>query len=563
VSETQTRTRPETAAAPSRPPAPPARTRPQPPGWLFSVLPGLFMLALGLFRADRPTLSWDEATSAEVSSRSVPQILDLLPNLDAVFVPYYVMLHGWSAIAGTSDLALRLPSIIAMAAAVAATAELGRRLFTPLTGLTAGIMLCLVPNTSRYAAEARPYAFACFFAILAFLLLVEAVRRGGTKIWMSYGLSVLFLGLSHLIALTTLAAHLVLIALHGRRRARAWAVAAGAAIVPILPIAYLGTTQQDTQLHWVDPITLRGIRAMPSEIAGSREVIWVLIGLAALALWRRGSGPGAGWSLPGAGLSRPGDPGIGVFRSGGSGAAFLWPGERGAGLARPGGPRADLLRTGSAIRSARLGPLAALAAAPPAILALVSVLATPMWVARYLLVILAPLAILAAVALTGGRAERPRWTVARIVAVLLVLAFVAAPGQRAVRTATAKNGPDYRTIATIIGADARPGDVIVYPAKNRAIRAGTDHYLTGVRSAPADPLIRVPSARTGWLIADEHPDAIPHLAGATRIWLVIGDRRKDPVTARPDLRPLLDAGYHQIGLWHPKRATVALYETRG
>jgi mannosyltransferase len=176
-------------------------------------------------------------------------------------------------------------------------------------------------------------------------------------------------------------------------------------------------------------------------------------------------------------------------------------------------------------------------------------------------VVLAPLAILAAVALTGARDERPRHTAARIGVVLLVLGFAAVPGQHAVRTATAKNGPDYRTIAEIIGAGARPGDVIVYPAKNRAIRAGTDYYLAG-RAAPADPLVRTPSAEYGWLIADEYEDAIPHLTGAPRIWLVVGDRRDDPITARPDLRPLLDTGYRQAGFWHPKRATVALYEKR-
>ncbi|MEU4619913.1 glycosyltransferase family 39 protein [Actinoplanes sp. NPDC023801] len=500
MSDTQTRTRPEAVAVTSRAPTPALPSRPRRPDWLVSVLPGLLMLAVGLFRADRPTLSWDEATSAEVSSRTVAQILDLLPHLDAVFGPYYLMLHGWSALAGTSELALRLPSIIAMAAAVATTAELGRRMFTPLTGLTAGLILCLVPNTSRYAAEARPYAFACFFAVLAFLLLVEAVRRGGTKIWIWYGLSVLLLGLSHLLALTTLAAHLALIVLEGRHRARRWAAVAGAAIVPILPIAYLGSTQQDTQLHWVDPITLGRIRAMPAEIAGSREVVWLLIGLAVLAVWRP---------------------------------------------------------------PPRLVPLVVLAAGPPVVLAVVSALATPMWVARYLLVILAPLAILAAVALTGRGIGRPRHTVARIVAVLLVLAVVAVPGQRAVRLATAKNGPDYRTIAKIIGAEVRPGDVIVYPAKNRAIRAGTDHYLARQPSAPADPLVRVPSARSGWLIAEEHQDAIGHLTGAPRIWLVVGDRRADPISARPELRPLLGTGYRRIGFWQPKRATVALYEKRG
>ncbi|GIE74180.1 hypothetical protein Aph02nite_01300 [Actinoplanes philippinensis] len=458
-------------------------------------MPGLLMLAIALVGAGRPVLSWDEVTSAEVASRSVPQILDVIPNIDAVFGPYYLFLHFWTAIAGTGEVTLRLPSILAMAGAVTIAAEIGRRLFTPATGLIAGVLLCFVPNTSRYAAEARPYAFACFFAALAFLLLAGAVRQGGRWRWTGYGLSVLFLGLSHLIALTTLAAHAAYLAVHARDRLRPWMVTAGVAVLPVLPIAYLGTTQEDTQLHWVAPITLSRIHDMPGEITGSREVAWLLIGLAVLAVWRP---------------------------------------------------------------ARRLLPVAVYAVAPLAVVAVVSALISPMWVARYLLVVLTPLALLAAVALLAG--ERSRATIVRAVVVVLLLGFAAVPGERAVRRPTAKNGADYRTIAKIIGADVRPGDIIVYPDGNRAIRAGTAYYLRRRPAAPADVLVEVPSARTGWLIAHEYADPVPKVTGAPRIWLVIADRRPDPLTARADLAPLITSGYHRAGFWQPKSATVALYE---
>ncbi|GIF36654.1 glycosyltransferase family 39 protein [Actinoplanes xinjiangensis] len=480
---------PPAAAPPTPAPAPRRDVR-----RLLPLLPGLLMLAIALVGAGRPVLSWDEVTSAEVASRSVPQILDVIPNIDAVFGPYYLFLHFWTALAGTSEVALRLPSILAMAGAVTITAELGRRLFTPATGVVAGLLLCFVPNTSRYAAEARPYAFACFFAVLALLLLIEAVQRGGRLRWIWYGLSVLLLGLSHLIALTTLAAHAAWLAVHARHRLPTWAIVTGVAILPVLPIAYLGTTQEDTQLHWVAPINPQRIYAMPGEIAGSREVAWLLIGLAALAVWR---------------------------------------------------PARQLV------------PIAVYAVVPLVTVAAVSALISPMWVARYLLIVLAPVALLAAAALLDVRS---RWAITRAVAVILIVAFAAVPGELAVRGATAKNGPDYRTIAKIIGADVRPGDVVVYPDRNRAIRAGTSYYLRRQPAAPADVLVEVPSARTGWLIAHEYPDPVPRVTGAPRIWLVIADRRAEPLTARPDLKPLITSGYRRVGFWQPKSATIALYE---
>lgn len=488
------------AAPPVETAAPRSRTATR----LLRIVPagvsGALMLGVGLVHAGRPALSWDEVTSAEVASRPVPQILDLLPNLDAVFGFYYLLLHWWTALAGTSETALRLPSIVAMAGAVAVAAELGRRLFTPMTGLVTGLILCMIPNTSRYAAEARPYAFACFFAVLALLLLVRTRTP-----WLWYGLSVLLTGLFHLVALTTLVAHAAFVVLHRRDRIAAWAGTVAVAGAALLPVAWLGLHQQDTQLHWVEPLTLRRLGGMPAEIAGSREVVWFLIGMVVLVSWRP-------------------------------------------------------LR--------RLAPVALFAIGPLAVLSVVSVLFSPMWVARYLLVVLAPLAMLAAVALTGGRDGWPRFTVLRVVTALLLLGALAVPGQRAVRTPTAKNGPDYRTAAQIVNSRATPGDVIVYPARNRSIRAGMDYYLRDPASgfaspaAPADPLIRVPSARTGWLVATEHTGAAAHVTGARRIWVVTGDRRDDPLTVRPDLRPLLTADYRPAGLWHAKRATIALYELR-
>ncbi|MEV0895558.1 glycosyltransferase family 39 protein [Actinoplanes sp. NPDC049802] len=498
------RARPVTDAEEQRPGVRRPRIAPRLLRILPSAVPGALILGIALIHAGRPTLSWDEVTSAEMASRSVPQILATVPNIDAVFGAYYLLLHWWTGVAGTSEMALRLPSIVAMAGSVAVAAELGRRLFTPLAGLVAGLILCIVPNTSRYAAEARPYAFACFFSVLALLLLFEAIRRGGAYRWVAYGLSVFLLGLFHLAALTTLLAHAALVHIQGGglrgRRALVWGGTVLAALLPLAPVAWLGVHQQDDQLYWVKPITPQAVGGMPAGIVGSREVAWFLIGMVVLVSWRP-------------------------------------------------------LR--------RLVPVALLAFGPLAVLGAVSVLISPMWVPRYLLVVLAPLAILAAVGLTGGRDGWPRFTVLRVVTVLLMLAAVAVPGQRAVRTPTAKNGPDYRAISKIVGGAAQPGDVVVYQARNRALRAGVNHYLARQPVVPADPLVRVPSERTGRLTAEEYPDAGSRVDGAGRIWLVAGNSVDDPVKARPELRGLLAADYRRVGLWRPRWATVALYELRG
>ncbi|WIM94091.1 glycosyltransferase family 39 protein [Actinoplanes oblitus] len=476
------------------------------------ALAGLLMLAVALTGAGRPRLSWDEVTSAEVSQRTIGEIWQLVQHVDAVFAAYYWFLHVWTGVFGDGELALRLPSILAMAGAVGLAAELGRRLFSPLIGLVAGLILVIMPNTSRYAAEARPYAFVCFFSMLALLLLITVVGEPARiRGWVAYSVTLLLLGGFHLVSLTTLAAHAVLVGVaawrrHDWRLARTWLIAVVLAMLPLLPLARFGTQQDATQLHWVKPITIGLVRAMPGDIVGSSRLVWLLIGLAVLATWRP---------------------------------------------------------------ARRIAPIAVLALAPFTVVALVSALVAPMWVARYMLVVLAPLALLAAVALVADTPEPRAWRELlggrffRIGAVLLLLAFVALPGQQDVRGRNAKNGPDYRGLAELVGEYDQPGDVIVYPPKNRAMRAGMDYYLRRQSSRPADVLLQTPAPRTGLLIAGEYPDDAARVAGAPEVWLIVADQRPDPLTARPGLRELLTTEYAEAGRWHKKHATAVLYRRRG
>ena len=469
-----------------------------------SAGPGLLMLCLGLIGANRPVLSWDEVTTADVAQRSPAEIWHLAQNIDAVFGAYYLFMHAWTGVAGHSEVALRLPSIVAMAAAVAVAAELGRRLFDPAVAVLTGLFLTVLPNTSRYAAEARPYAFACLFSVLALLALVLALDRNRPGRWALYGLTVVLLGLSHLVALTTLAAHVALVA--GRRSWRTgavWAATLAAALVPLVPLVLLGAQQQDQQLAWVDAVTLSRLAAAPGEIAGSPRTAWLLIGLALLASWRPAS---------------------------------------------------------------RLVPVTLLAVAPVTVVALVSVLISPMWVPRYLLIALFPLAMLAAVTVVGLlRAGDGGLRVAalRLGLVLAVLAVTAYPGQRSVRAATAKNGPDYRGIAAVVQRHQEPGDGMVFEVRSRAMRAGLEYYLRRQPTFPRDLLQSRSAADAGTLRADEHPDAAARVAGTRRVWLFVGGARKDPATGYPALRPLLRERYERIGIWPVRNGTVALYRYRG
>ncbi|MEU8615586.1 hypothetical protein AB0C29_47155, partial [Actinoplanes sp. NPDC048791] len=284
----------------------------------------------------------------------------------------------------------------------------------------------------------------------------------------------------------------------------AWSVTLAGAMVVLSPVAWLGVRQRDSQLAWVDPLTVGALASAPGQIVGSVPTAWLLVGLALVAYWRPVSA---------------------------------------------------------------VVPVALLAAAPVTVVAAVSVLVSPMWVARYLLVVLVPLAMLAAVTVVGqlrvDRKPRGRGPAAlRLIVVLAVVAATAYPGQRAIRGPTAKNGPDYRSIAALIRQHQQPGDGMVFEVRSRAMRAGMEYYLHRDGTVPRDLLRRRSAADSGRLVAEEYPDAAARVAGVPRVWLLVSGPRQDPATGYPALRPLLRDDYERVGIWQVNRGTVALYRHR-
>ncbi|MFI5841875.1 glycosyltransferase family 39 protein [Catenuloplanes sp. NPDC051500] len=477
-----------------------------------SLVPGVLLLVTALISITGPGFSWDEVATADIAGRTPPEIWRLMRHIDAVLGPYYLAMHAWTALAGTSETALRLPQVIAMALAAALTGELGRRLFSPLTGLTAGLILVVIPNSFRYAAEARPYAFSVLFSALSLLLLHTALRRPRWWRWALYGLSVLLLGLSHLVGVSILAAHALIVLRRDRRLLRAWAPAAAIVVALLAPLASLGAGQQSGQVAWIRPLSVAVLRRSPAELIGSSAVAWLLIVLVVLVVAR---------------------------------FALL--------------------------------DLVALCVVPMAALAGYSLLVGPLWVPRYLLVVLPPMALLAAAAIVPG--ARPpvaseqqwpaaaSWTRARPLAqvALVLVVFVAAawPGQREQRADLAKNGSDYRALTRLIQERDQAGDVILYQDGNRALRAGVDFYYRGDPGRPVDLLLRRTAGQVAGLIADEYPDVAGRLDGVERVWLVVASTgAEDPLVHKPRVAPVLRAGFRRAGLFRVHGATVAFYRRR-
>jgi mannosyltransferase len=149
--------------------------------WAAPLIPGIVLLLADGYGLGRLSLWRDEAYTLDAIQRPLLQIFALAGHIDAVITPYYLLMHAWIAVAGTSAAALRLPSVLAMAVAAVVTTVIGRRLASvaqlpapATTGVLAGLLSAAAPQVTRYAQDAWAYGLVTMCAAIATWLLLRA-----------------------------------------------------------------------------------------------------------------------------------------------------------------------------------------------------------------------------------------------------------------------------------------------------------------------------------------------------------------------------------------------------
>lgn len=140
-------------------------------------------LVRGLWRLGVPDVWFDEAATWNGVTGSWRHLFEhALAGDDCGGILYAAMLKLWVGVAGTSEVALRLPSVVVTVALAGVVAAVGRRLWGDRAGLYAGLMVGLYPVVFLKSREARCYALETFLyalALLGLVLLLQRRRRAG------------------------------------------------------------------------------------------------------------------------------------------------------------------------------------------------------------------------------------------------------------------------------------------------------------------------------------------------------------------------------------------------
>jgi len=153
-----------------------------------------FYLATSLYIASHRLLWFDEIVTVHLARlRDWTTLLSALSHgVDSLPPPYYMVVRAFDKLFGNGEIAVRLPSTLAMVATLLLVFDCARRLTDRLHGLIA-LAIAAAPLAGE-GFEARSYAIYVMFAALALWVWV-CVRPGNSWRPVLFG-AVLFLGVS-------------------------------------------------------------------------------------------------------------------------------------------------------------------------------------------------------------------------------------------------------------------------------------------------------------------------------------------------------------------------------
>jgi len=237
-------------------------------------------LVLGLIRLGSPALWYDEAYTYRQINKGY------LDQFDGYQPFYYWIQKPWTDVVGTSEWAMRFPSVVGAMLASALVVVLARKLFDRRVALLSGLFLATSPYFVKWSQQARVYPFLAAAAIVATLLLLRALDRGTRGAWAVYGLAYTGLLVTHaVVGLLLIPAHAVLMA-QRRERLLPHGLLAGVVIVgvgvPWVAQLALRTNDELSETAWIPyPST----SYVAGALMGTSGMAGFGLLLAALGLW--------------------------------------------------------------------------------------------------------------------------------------------------------------------------------------------------------------------------------------------------------------------------------------
>lgn len=219
---------------------------------------GMLLLTLVAFawrmdRLNKQSLWRDEIDAVWFATRDLSETLDMFVQAAQNGPLYFLSLRPWFSLVGSSEFALRYPSVLAGVLCVPLLWQLARRLIPPTaTGdgnanwqgpgwapALAATFFAAHPYHLWYAQEGKMYAWVTCFALLTTWLWWQGITQGGRRRWLAYWLAVTLAIYTHLLFVLILPLHFVwfwILWPHSKAHWRGYAGALAGLTLPYIPL---------------------------------------------------------------------------------------------------------------------------------------------------------------------------------------------------------------------------------------------------------------------------------------------------------------------------------------
>lgn len=247
-----------------------------------------------------PELWLDEAQSVAIARLPLPELFAALEQ-DGSPPLYYLLLHAWTSVFGTSATAVRSLSAVISVLALLVAWDVARRLAGRRAAVALVVLMATSPFLIRYASETRMYTLLVLLTVLGVAAGAAVLRRPGPGPVLGLGLVAGALLLTHVWGFHVVAvAGLLALAALPLRRGPALRVLAGLAVGGLLftpwvlsflvQLAHTGTPWAAPPAFAVLPMALeawQGGSQVRAHVLGTALLLLAVLGLLAAAAPRR------------------------------------------------------------------------------------------------------------------------------------------------------------------------------------------------------------------------------------------------------------------------------------
>jgi mannosyltransferase len=250
---------------------------------LIAVGATVALAAMAAYRIGHKQMWVDEGVAVGLSHESLGRFLYVITHYEVNQSPFYVVFRVWNAL-GDDPAVMRALSAIFSVATIPLLYVLGRRLYDARVGAIASIVLAVNGLVLQWSQQVRAYTMAMFLVTLATYLFVRTVDEPSTTLGFLYGTVALAAIATHFFSVLVIAAHAVSLLILRPRPTRVFVWPAALIGALLVPIALFVATAEGDPLAWVDEPGGKVFGRALSRLAGGKFPLIVYAVLAGLGV---------------------------------------------------------------------------------------------------------------------------------------------------------------------------------------------------------------------------------------------------------------------------------------